>query len=326
MIEMDKKKRLLLALCFIVIGCICFAQDIIVTKDAKRINAKVAEVNVDNVRYVNFDYQDGPVYTLLKRDIAAILYQNGQAETFDAANNSSTTRETPTTTTTAKDVVTGVVLPTASTGNNTSTTATTSKTTGTSSTARITTTPSKEEVAVVKNDNPSANNVCPGCKGKGTVNCGGCGGLGQTFNFFSASYVTCSFCQGSGQYYCFCQTGGIIGVPVRAGGIPVGTGGAGGIGSTGGTGTSSTKIQCTRCKGTGLCNSCGGSGKGTSCGYCSSSSRPGQVFKQGSYGGDPYWQTCPYCTGGRTACTTCSLRNSSVAPGKCIGCNGLGWL
>ena len=78
------KKRFLLALCIIAINLSCFAQDIIVTKDAKRINAKVTEVNVDNVRYKNYDNLDGPVYTLPKSDIASIVYQNGQEETFSS--------------------------------------------------------------------------------------------------------------------------------------------------------------------------------------------------------------------------------------------------
>ena len=76
------KRVLLSAACFIAFTCACDAQDVIVTKDSKRINAKVTEVNVDNVRYKNFDNQDGPVYTLLKSDIDFIVYQNGRVETF----------------------------------------------------------------------------------------------------------------------------------------------------------------------------------------------------------------------------------------------------
>ena len=41
-------RALLLAVCFISFSYDCFAQDIIVTKDARRISAKVMEVNVDN--------------------------------------------------------------------------------------------------------------------------------------------------------------------------------------------------------------------------------------------------------------------------------------
>jgi len=92
------KKTLLSAVCFIVFTCVCFAQDIIITKDARRINAKVTEVNVDNVRYKNFDNQDGPIYTILKNNIASILYQNGQVETFETV---STTPSAPAQTTQA---------------------------------------------------------------------------------------------------------------------------------------------------------------------------------------------------------------------------------
>ena len=86
------KKRFLLMLCIIAINLSCFAQDIIVTKDAKRMNAKVTEVNMDNVRYKNYNNLDGPVYTLLKSDIASIVYQNGQEETF--SSESTTPRQT----------------------------------------------------------------------------------------------------------------------------------------------------------------------------------------------------------------------------------------
>jgi len=64
----------------------CFAQDVIVTKDARKINAKVTEVNVNDIKYKNFDNLDGPTYTLLKSDIASIVYQNGQVETFEPTN------------------------------------------------------------------------------------------------------------------------------------------------------------------------------------------------------------------------------------------------
>ena len=87
------KRGLLSAVCFIALSCACFAQDIIVTRDSKRIEAKVTEVNVDNVKYKIFDYQDGPVYTLQKSDIVTILYQNGLVETF--ASESSTPAQTP---------------------------------------------------------------------------------------------------------------------------------------------------------------------------------------------------------------------------------------
>jgi hypothetical protein len=75
-------KRFLLIITILVSGLTIFAQDIIVTKDAKRIDAKVLEINIDNVRYKDFENQDGPIYTILKSDIASIVYQNGKVENF----------------------------------------------------------------------------------------------------------------------------------------------------------------------------------------------------------------------------------------------------
>jgi len=58
-----------------------------VTKDSRRIEAKVTEVNVNDVKYKMFTNQDGPTYTLLKSDIASILYQNGNVDTFVGATS-----------------------------------------------------------------------------------------------------------------------------------------------------------------------------------------------------------------------------------------------
>ncbi|MDR2683952.1 MAG: hypothetical protein LBB53_01050 [Prevotellaceae bacterium] len=60
-----------------------FAQDIIVTKDSKRIDAKVLEVNINDVKYKDWSNLEGPTYTILKSDIASIIYYGtGKVETF----------------------------------------------------------------------------------------------------------------------------------------------------------------------------------------------------------------------------------------------------
>ncbi len=59
-------------------GFTVFAQDIIVTKDSKKITGKILEVNTDNIKYKNWKNSEGPVYTLLKKDIVSILYENGE--------------------------------------------------------------------------------------------------------------------------------------------------------------------------------------------------------------------------------------------------------
>lgn len=85
LLEKKRKKGLILAFCALFFSCTCFAQDIIVTKDSKRINAKVTRVNEDDVRYKDFNDQNGPTHSILKSNIASILYEDGQVETFGPA-------------------------------------------------------------------------------------------------------------------------------------------------------------------------------------------------------------------------------------------------
>ena len=55
--------------------------------------------NADNIRYKYFDDQDGPTYTILKQQIASILYEDGEVETFvsETTSSRSLTPSTPTT-------------------------------------------------------------------------------------------------------------------------------------------------------------------------------------------------------------------------------------
>jgi hypothetical protein len=64
------------------------AQDIILKQDKTRIQAKVLEIGDEVVRYKQFDFQDGPTYTIRKAEVFMILYKGGRTETFDAATPS----------------------------------------------------------------------------------------------------------------------------------------------------------------------------------------------------------------------------------------------
>ena len=63
------------------------AQDVIITRDAKKINAEVIEVNPDDVKYKNFSNPKGPTYTILKNRIAVILYKNGEVEIVELSED-----------------------------------------------------------------------------------------------------------------------------------------------------------------------------------------------------------------------------------------------
>lgn len=58
------------------------AQDIITMKDGSDIRAKVLEIGAREIRYVDFDNLDGPVYVLKKSEVFRIVYQNGKSELF----------------------------------------------------------------------------------------------------------------------------------------------------------------------------------------------------------------------------------------------------
>ncbi len=69
----------------VVLSVSAFAQDIIITRDAKRIKSKIQEVSPTEVRYKEWDNLDGPVFVLPTRDITAITFQNGSVKVFDNA-------------------------------------------------------------------------------------------------------------------------------------------------------------------------------------------------------------------------------------------------
>ena len=71
-------------------GAVAHSQDILVTKDARKIEAKVLETSDDEVRYKKFSNLNGPTYVEKKSNIATIIYANGDVEAVSASQNSGT--------------------------------------------------------------------------------------------------------------------------------------------------------------------------------------------------------------------------------------------
>ncbi|GAB3641108.1 DUF4190 domain-containing protein [Spirosoma arcticum] len=72
--------------------------DQIVLRNGDVIDAKIKEVGVNEIKYKKCDRQDGPDYTISKRDVLSIKYSNGEVERFNASptqsnNNSSGSRQ-----------------------------------------------------------------------------------------------------------------------------------------------------------------------------------------------------------------------------------------
>ncbi len=57
--------------------------DQIVLRNGDVVEAKVKEVGVNEIRYKKCDRQDGPDYTISKRDVLSVKYSNGEVERFN---------------------------------------------------------------------------------------------------------------------------------------------------------------------------------------------------------------------------------------------------
>jgi len=77
-------KKYILSILFI-LGIILtgFTQDAITKKSGEDIQAKILEVNQNEVKYKKFDNLDGPTFSMLKSDILLIRYSNGTKDIFN---------------------------------------------------------------------------------------------------------------------------------------------------------------------------------------------------------------------------------------------------
>jgi hypothetical protein len=76
------KKIFLLAVATVAVFS-AYAQDVIITRDAKRVEAKILEVSSSEIKYKEFNNQEGPTFVLTTGEINTIIYQNGTVKVFD---------------------------------------------------------------------------------------------------------------------------------------------------------------------------------------------------------------------------------------------------
>ena len=60
-----------------------FASDIIVTRDARRIEAKILEVSSSEVKYKEIGNLEGPTFVLTSAEINTIIYENGTVKIYE---------------------------------------------------------------------------------------------------------------------------------------------------------------------------------------------------------------------------------------------------
>lgn len=82
-------KKLLFVLLCATIMPILKAQDVIVTRDAQRIDAVIQEVSETEIKYKKVSNPDGPTFVISVSQIASVLYRNGDVQTFSQSDASS---------------------------------------------------------------------------------------------------------------------------------------------------------------------------------------------------------------------------------------------
>jgi uncharacterized protein (TIGR02145 family) len=73
----------LLILFFVFSNVILYAQDNILQTNGEEIQAKVIEITPDMIKYKKYTNQDGPVYSIYKKDVQTIVFEDGSTETFN---------------------------------------------------------------------------------------------------------------------------------------------------------------------------------------------------------------------------------------------------
>lgn len=64
-------------------SAIIMAQDVIITKDSERIDAKIEEVSNEQIKYRKKDNLSGPLFVMFTSEIQSVLYQNGEVQIFE---------------------------------------------------------------------------------------------------------------------------------------------------------------------------------------------------------------------------------------------------
>lgn len=77
--------KYLAILCALFIGGNLISQDQLFKKDNTKIEVKILEINPTEIKYKLFNYEDGPIITVLKSDVALIIYKNGMHEVITAS-------------------------------------------------------------------------------------------------------------------------------------------------------------------------------------------------------------------------------------------------
>ena len=82
-------QKVILGVITMILSTSICAQDIIVTLDARKIEAKISEVSKSEIRYKEFDNLDGPTFVMETKEISSIIYSNGKVVVYNQPSETS---------------------------------------------------------------------------------------------------------------------------------------------------------------------------------------------------------------------------------------------
>jgi len=88
-------KKILVLLAFVGLSLGANAQDIILKQDGSEIKAKVLEITDQQIKYKEFDFQDGPTRNINISEVFMITYENGKREVFNKQTSTQTPQQKP---------------------------------------------------------------------------------------------------------------------------------------------------------------------------------------------------------------------------------------
>ena len=91
-----RKPKVFLLLTFIAMLSVnSMAQDVILKQDGSEIKAKVLEITDQQIKYKDFDFQEGPMRNINISEVFMITYENGKKEVFNKQNSTPSVTAAP---------------------------------------------------------------------------------------------------------------------------------------------------------------------------------------------------------------------------------------
>ena len=76
-------KKVILSFIAVCSTLISFSQDVIITVDEQQIQAKILEISSTEIKYLDYNNQDGPVYVLTNKEVQSVQLANGNIKTYE---------------------------------------------------------------------------------------------------------------------------------------------------------------------------------------------------------------------------------------------------